>query len=289
MTKRLSFLTAALACVILRTALAQEPGLTIPKSVEAGDAFAVSSGGSGNGTLYIVGPDQVLKKRITLGDTLQMPEGTFTNAGHYTAILASDSGTQSTSFDVLPSQKPAKLSFLAEPSRLPVDLSGGITGAVYVFDRYGNLVVDPTPVSFELTTPSGAPEKQSVATKDGAAWTKMSTTAHQGVGSFVARAGDISVTRSVYQVAGDPCQLTMTAQPSRQGLLLQTNPVRDCSGNPVPDGTIITFSESYEGGLSTADVPLKHGIAKVDMPAHPGGVLSVASGVVLGNQIRWGK
>jgi hypothetical protein len=35
------------------------------------------------------------------------------------------------------------------------------------------------------------------------------------------------------------------------------------------------------------DVPLKQGIAKVEMPAHSGATISVASGVVLGNQIRW--
>lgn len=289
MTMRLTFAAAVLGCLAMLPAMAQDAGFTVTKSVEAGTSFSVSSSGSGSGTLYIVGPDQVLKKQVTLGETLQMPAGAMVNAGHYIAILTSASGAQTTSFDVLPAQTPAKISFLAEPSRLPVDLSDGITGAVYVFDRFGNLVVNPTPVAFELSTPSGAPQKNASVTKDGAAWTKMSTTTHQGIGSFVARAGDVSVARSVYQVAGDPCKLSMTVQPSRLGLQLQTNPVRDCGGNPVPDGTIISFSESYDGGLSTADVPLKHGVAKVDLPAHPGGVLSVASGVVLGNQIRWEK
>jgi hypothetical protein len=290
MTMRLFILTAVVACLALPPASAQEEGLTVPKTVQAGSAFAISSSGSGNGTLYIIGPDQVLKKRVNPGETLQLSAGTIVNAGHYLAILASSSGTQSTSFDVVPSPGPAKITFLAEPSRLPVDLSDGISGAVYVFDRFGNLIVKPTPVSFELSPPSSSPQKQSVVTKNGAAWTRMSTTAHQGMGSFVARVENISASRVVYQVAGDPCRLTMTAQPSRNGLLqLQTSPVRDCSGNPVPDGTIVTFSENYNGSLSTADVPLKHGIAKIDLPAHPGAVLTVASGVVLGNQIRWGK
>ena len=40
---------------------------------------------------------------------------------------------------------------------------------------------------------------------------------------------------------------------------------------------------------STVDVPLKRGIAQVEMPAHEGATISVASGVVLGNQIRWEK
>lgn len=286
---KLSKLAAILACVALQPLLAQDAGLTVPKSVEAGSAFSVSASGSGNGTLYIVGFDQVLKKTVQMGEPIDMPAGTLVNAGHYLAILSSASGTQSTSFDVLPSDHPANVSFLAEPSRLPVDLSNGVAGAIYVFDRFRNLIVTPTPVTFQFSTPSGAPETHSVTTKDGAAWTKMSTTAHEGVGDFVAHVGDVSVKRSVHQVAGDPCRLTMNVQPSRLGLQLQTDPVRDCSGNPVPDGTIVTFSESYDGGVSTADVPLKHGIAKAQLPAHRGGVLTVASGVVLGNQIRWEK
>jgi hypothetical protein len=70
---------------------------------------------------------------------------------------------------------------------------------------------------------------------------------------------------------------------------VQTESVRDCSGNAVPDGTIVTFTETYDGGQSTVDVPLKRGIAEVKMPARPGARISVASGVVLGNEIRWEK
>lgn len=286
--KRLFFLVL-IACVGLPAVFAQESGLTVPKSVQAGSAFAISSSGGGSGTLYIVGPGEVLRKRVQLGETVQIHPGILTHAGQYAVILSSPSGTQSAAFDVVPVQQPAKVSFLAEPSRLPVDLTDAITGAVYVFDRFGNVIVTPEPVSFELSAPSAPPQSHSTTTNYGAAWTKMSTTTHQGIGSFVARVGDISVSRSVFQVAGDPCHLTMTVRPSPQGLHLQTDPIRDCSGNPIPDGTVVSFSESFDGGLSTADVPVKHGIAQVNLPAHPGGVLSVASGVVLGNQIRWEK
>jgi hypothetical protein len=65
--------------------------------------------------------------------------------------------------------------------------------------------------------------------------------------------------------------------------------VRDCNGNAVPDGTIVTFTEVYGDGQSTVDVPLKRGIAEVQMADHNGATISVASGVVLGNQIRWEK
>lgn len=289
MTTRLFLALALLAACAVRPAIAQDAGLTVPETVAAGSAFSVSGSGGGSGTLYIIGPDKVLKKRMEAGASVQLPAGTLVHAGHYLAILSSASGAQTAQFDVLPLETPAKVSFLAEPSRLPVDLHDGVTGAVYVFDQFGNLVIKPTPVSFQMSTPSGPAQTDNMVTRHGAAWTKVSTTAHAGQDNFVVHAGKVSALRLVQQVAGDPCQLSMSVRPSRQGLELQTAPVRDCSGNPVPDGTIVSFSESYRGGLSTADVPLKEGIAKVHLPAHPGSVLSVASGVVLGNQIRWGK
>jgi len=70
---------------------------------------------------------------------------------------------------------------------------------------------------------------------------------------------------------------------------VETEPVRDCSGNALPDGTIVTFTETYNGGESTVDVPLKRGIARADMPAHSGAKVSVATGVFIGNEIRVGK
>jgi len=70
---------------------------------------------------------------------------------------------------------------------------------------------------------------------------------------------------------------------------LATDAVRDCNGNAIPDGTIVTFTETYNGSQSTIDEPLKHGIAQVIISAHYGAMFSVASGVVIGNQIRWEK
>ena len=270
--------------------VAQEGSLILPKTVEAGSAFSIQSAGSGKATLYIVGLGQVLKRDVQLGKTISFPVGTVYSAGHYITVLTRESSpAESGSFDVVPAAQPTDLTFLARPSRLSVGLHGGITGAAYVFDAYHNLITAPASVSFELSSPAGAAQTRTVETRNGAAWTEMDSTAQQGMDKFVARVGDVSSTRIVGQVPGDPCALKMSARPSGQQVQLQTEPVRDCSGNAVPDGTIITFTESYDGGQSTVDVPLKRGIAEVKMPARPGARISVASGVVLGNEIRWGK
>jgi hypothetical protein len=81
----------------------------------------------------------------------------------------------------------------------------------------------------------------------------------------------------------------MTAQLIGQQVRLVTDPVRDCSGNAVPDGTLVTFTENYNGAQSTVDEPLKNGVAEVELSAHNGAAFSVASGIVMGNQIRWEK
>jgi hypothetical protein len=282
----LPFLLAGFA-LSMPPAIAQNGEIGLPKAVEAGNPFSIQSSGSGKATLYIVGLGQVLKRDVNLGETISFPAGSLYHAGHYVVVLAGPTGTESGSLDVTAAGKPAELSFLAEPSRLPVGLHDGITGAAYVFDAYRNLIVAPSTVSFELSSPTGAVQKRAATTRDGAAWIAMDSTAQQGKDKFVAEIGGISATRVIGQVAGDPCELKMSAKSSGSEVELETDPVRDCSGNAVPDGTIVTFTESYRDSQSTVDVPLKRGVAKVDMPAHDGATISVASGVVMGNQIRW--
>jgi hypothetical protein len=282
-----SSIVSALAMLAMQGGAYAQDGLHLPDRITAGDAFSIQSTGSGNASLYIVGPDQVLKRDVHLGETAFCAAGSLYNAGHYLVFLTGANSAESGSFDVSAARQPETLSFLARPSRLAVGLQDGITGAVYVFDAYHNLIDTPLQVSFELSNPSGPAQQRTVQTRNGAAWTAMNSTTHQGIDRFEARVGDVSSDRVIEQVPGDPCALKMTAQQAGPQLQLQTAPVRDCSGNAVPDGTIVTFTETYDNSQSTVDVPLKRGIAKVDMPARQGSTISVASGVVLGNQIRW--
>ncbi|MES2219401.1 MAG: hypothetical protein V4587_00355, partial [Acidobacteriota bacterium] len=230
---------------------------------------------------------QVLRRNVQLGQAAEFPAGSLYNAGHYLAILVAGSYTDKGWFDVVPASKPANLSFLARPSRLSIGLHNGISGTLYIFDVYHNLILKPTPVSFKLSIPSAAVQQHTVTSNQGEATTEMDSGTKEGFAKFEAQVDGISSTRVVEQVPGSPCGLKMTATPAGDKIQLQTNPVRDCSGNAVPDGTIVTFTENYNGTQSTADVPLKHGVAQVELPAHPGATLTVASGVALGNEIHW--
>lgn len=287
MIRRPAILWSAILVGGILVAQAQSGNLTFPASVTAGSAFSIATNGSGRGMLYIVGLGQVIKRDVQLGEATFIAAGSLHNAGQYLVVLAGSGATQTLPLEVKPAAEPADLSFLARPSRLPVGLHDGITGAVYIFDPYKNLMTSPVPVNFELSGPSGTTQTRTVVTHEGAAWTEMDSTTHQGNDKFIAHIGNVASTRVIGQVPGDPCGLQMTASPAGSEVKLETAPVRDCSGNAVPDGTIVTFTEAFGGSQSTVDVPIKRGIAAVAMPAHPGAVISVASGVVMGNQIRW--
>jgi len=284
-TARIPTLCVALALGI--PALAQSTALNIPGPIDAGSSFSIRCGGSGKGTLYIVGPGQLIKRDVDLGESVYFPAGTLYNAGHYTVWLAASGSSDAGSLDVAPASKPSDLTFIAKPSRLQVSLHDGITGTAYAFDVYGNLITKPTPVSFELSNPGAGTQTRTVETRNGAASTEVDSSPHEGKAEFVARIGDVVSKRVVFQVPGDPCSLKVSAKPAGDKVKLVTEPVRDCSGNAVPDGTIVTFTELDNDTKSTVDVPLKKGVASVEMPAHRGATISVASGVVLGNQIRW--
>jgi hypothetical protein len=294
MKGRFSFSMSGLALgglllAVMPLALAQTGSLRLPKTVEAGSAFSIEGTGSGEAVLYIVGPAQVLRRKIRLGETTFFAAGDLHNAGHYLAVLVSGSSTENGAFDVTAAQQPSTLSFLAKPSRVAVDSHDGISGVVYVFDTFQNLILAPTQVSFQLSGAAGTAQTRTALTRNGVAWTKMNSAAKEGSGQFAAKVGSVTAKRIIQQVPGDPCDLRISARPSGQRLAVQTDPVRDCSGNVVPDGTIVTFTETYNSGESTVDAPLKRGVARAEMPAYNGARISVATGVVLGNEIRWGR
>jgi hypothetical protein len=286
---RLWCLVGSLAFATLPQAHAQSVSMSLPKQVKAGSAFSIQTSGSGKAVLYIVGFGQVLRRELQLGDTASFAAGDIHNAGHYVAALVGQSSTDNGAFDVLPASQAANLSFLAKPSRLPVSLHDGISGAVYVFDTYQNLITAPAPVSFQLSGASGISQTRTSETRDGRAWIQMDSAAKEGAAHFTVHVGDSSSTRIIQQVPGDPCALRMSARPSGHKIELQTDPLRDCSGNAVPDGTVVTFTEAYDGKQTTVDVPLKRGIAQAELPAYNGAKISAATGVVLGNEIHWGR
>lgn len=289
MKLRDSLSVGAMIVAAITPTYAQTAHMILPKRAEAGKPFVIQTTGTGKAVIYIVGFGQAMRQEVQLGEAMSVAAGVLHNAAHYQAVLVTGSANETEDFDVAPAGQVANVSFLAKPSRLPVGLRDGISGAVYVFDAYQNLIMTPTPVSFELSGGAGVSQTRTAVTRNGYAWTQMDSAPKEGAAQFAARVGDISSTRVIQEVPGDPCGLRVSARPSGQKIELQTDPLKDCTGNSVPDGTIVTFTEAYGNTQTTVDVPLKRGIAQTELPAYNGAKISAAAGVVMGNEIRWGK
>jgi hypothetical protein len=262
------------------TDAANAADVSTPQNAVAGSEMSLPTSGSGSATLYVFGPGTAMKKNVQLGNPVPL---SLKRAGRYTAIVNGEAVT----FNVTPAP-PAEVAFLARPSRVPADRKDVIAGTVFIFDANRNLVISPTPVKFDLTVAGGQSQSRSVQSKNGIAYIKLDSGRKAGAAQFIASVGDTSVRRVVEETASDPCNLRIHAQTDKNGVTLETDPVKDCAGNPVPDGTIVTFTATGPQGRSTVDARIKKGVAKAELPPLQNATVSVAAGVVVGNEIHVG-
>jgi hypothetical protein len=282
--KRTSIYGILCACLLLvGSAIAAE--ITVPDHAIAGSKLSLASAGSGEATLVLVGPGHIVSKKIQLGTPIEIAGEDVADAGRYLAILRTSGGEIAKSFYVSPAT-PARLSFVAHPSRAPVAQKDSITGAVYAFDAYDNLVLQPLQLSFKLSQSQNVLMERKAASQNGVASVSLDAPRHEGALQFQASAGDVQTTRIVRVVADEPCTLSIHAIQRGNGVQVETDPVKDCSGNLVPDGTLVTFTEYDGAGRSTVDAAVKKGIARANLPANGDMRISAASGVALGNELR---
>jgi len=282
---RLNLIIGVLVCFAAVSFAAE---VRMPDKPIAGQSIAIGTSGSGDATLYVIGPGSAVKRQVKLGEDIQLKGEELRHAGYYQIAIKGSVSDIAKEMYVSPAA-PEKINFLARPSRVPVGQPKVIAGTAFVFDQYENLATAPTPVSFELSVPGAASKVERATTKNGVAYLQTGSGTKAGPGQFVVKVGDNSVRRIVEETASEPCNLRFAVHKEKDGLIAQTDPIRDCSGNAVPDGTIVTFISAEPGkGRSTVDARVKKGIARAVLPPVPGATISVASGVVLGNEVRWG-
>ena len=282
--RRTQLICAGAILCLAELGVAQE--LRVPASVTAGQETTISTTGSGKATFYLLGPGVSNKSDVTLGEEIHLRSQDVRSAGDYLAILCGDT-CRSSSFYVTAAQ-PSGLTFLVHPSRVPAGMGEAVSGVALPFDQFHNLILDPVMVNFQLTAGNASLLSRAVRTQNGVAWFRTSSGKSAGKLQVVATLGTVSASRAVQQVAADPCNLRIKGQRTPKGIVVETEPVRDCSGNPVPDGTIVTFSAAGADGRSTVDAPIKQGVARAQIEASGPQVISVASGVVMGNELRVG-
>ena len=277
------FAASALLCVLSLAASALE--IHAPATVAAGQQFTISLGGSGSAAFYLVGPDHILRRNVDLGSNVQIDSSDVQTAGRYKIILCADSCT-SAAFDVTAAQ-PATLSFFLHPSRVPISSPDSINGFAFVFDKFSNLVWTPVAVDFQVKAAGGAAIVRKTSAHNGVAWLTMGSTPRGGPVKVTAEIGESKEARVVQQVAAEACGLRIktSASENRDLVTIETDPVLDCSGNPLPDGTIVSFTKVDGAGRSTVDVPIKKDVARTQFKLAGSARVSIACGVVLGNEL----
>jgi hypothetical protein len=281
--RKVIFVSLVIAVCWFAADCARAAELNLPKEAVAGQPLTI--GTSGSGTLYLVGPGEVIKREFKSG-SVEIKGEELRSAGRWIAAVHGDAN-QSQVFWVKPG-KPGNLNFLARPSRVPVSRPDVISGVTFIFDQYQNLVLEPTPVDFNLSV-AGVGSSKKVTSRDGIAWTNSPSAPKAGAAQFVASVGDTQVRRVVQQVAADPCNLRIhVTGKAGNRVVVETDPIRDCSGNAVPDGTIVSFMQTDSSGRSTVDARIKKGIARAELPSAESATITVAAGVVLGNELHVG-
>ncbi|HVN21596.1 MAG TPA: hypothetical protein VMU05_22610 [Dongiaceae bacterium] len=282
---RLLGATAALLCLsFAEFANAQEVTLRPPDGVVAGSTASIGTTGSGSATFYLSGPSIALKRTVQLGQEIALAADELQSAGRYVAVVCAGN-CSSVGFFVSPS-KPARLAFVVHPSRAPVGRPDLISGVAVSFDEFHNLVLTPQTVHFEWAAKNSPAASHAMQTRDGIAWFRANSGKSAGALHISASVSDLVTRRVVQEVASEPCTLRIKGQRTSKGILVETEPVRDCSGNPVPDGTIVTFTARNGNDISFVDAPVKQDIARATLIAKGPVVVSAASGVATGNELR---
>ncbi len=268
---------------VVASALASE--IHAPAQTSAGSEISISTSGSGDATFYLIGPASATKKKVQAGSDIGVEGDELDNSGRYIAILCASDGCTSTSFFVNPAAA-NRLGLLVHPSRVPTGKANGISTVAFVFDNFHNLVLKPQPIKFSITPKGGKEVSASRESQNGVAWVRISSANKEGATKIGAEIGHADEVRVVQQVAADACNLRIRASRAKENYLVETDPVRDCSGNSVPDGTVVSFTKTDSAGKTTVDVPIKRGVAKVEMPVQGQARITVASGVVTGNELE---
>jgi hypothetical protein len=256
-----------------------------PAQTGAGAAITILTSGSGEATFYLVGPASASKQKVQAGSEISIDGDQLDNAGRYVAILCASDGCTSTSFFVNPGAA-NRLGMLVHPSRVPVGKANGISTVAFVFDNFHNLVVKPQPVKFSILPKDGKSVSVSRDSENGVAWVRISSASKEGPTKIGAEIGHADEVRVVQQIAAEACNLSIKSIREKNAFIVETDPVRDCAGNSVPDGTVVSFTKMDSSGKTTVDVPIKRGIAKVQMPIEGRARITVASGVVTGNELE---
>ena len=125
---------------------------------------------------------------------------------------------------------------------------------VVPFDDYGNPVAEGTPLTLRILHPGDVLEQQTLTVTNLLAWGWVSSRTRAGRAVVSASVGDAHGPDATYdEVPTWPAPFDLSASPlnlpadGRQLLTLRTDLIRDRFGNPMIDGTLVTFVVEVAG------------------------------------------
>jgi len=142
---------------------------------------------------------------------------------------------------------PASVGLAVDPAALPVGGTALLTATVR--DCAANPVADGTPVTFTLSAPLGTVTPNPASTTGGVATAVFTAGTTPGTAVLTATADGVSAAVRITVTAGAPHTLTLTVHPTTlvadgASTAAITATVTDAYGNPVADGTPVTFTLS---------------------------------------------
>jgi len=191
-------------------------------------ATATTSGGTGTALVPFISEQNVI--------------GTATIVANVAAVA------QSLQIALTGAGAPARIILSADSTTISIAGTTGISAQV--LDADGNNVADGTAVNF-ATNVAGTGVTPVVTTTNGVATAIFSAGTKSGVATITATANSASAAISITIQAGDPGSLEfVSADPTLIGVRGSALPqkstitfrVRDQNGNPVDDGTLVTFT-----------------------------------------------
>jgi len=166
----------------------------------------------------------------------------------------------------LQSGEPSSMTLQAAPATV-TSVTGTSTITATVKDAAGSPVADGTAVSFSSTY--GTLSSTSATTTSGIATTTLTFSAGDSTSTVTATSGSVSGTVVVtYSVTSVSSSMTLQAAPTTvtaaTGSSTITATVKDADGNPVADGTAVTFSTTF-GTLDSSYETTVNGIVTTEL------------------------
>jgi hypothetical protein len=229
--------------------LAGEPAPIVVERADAPSGLAVTLAAQGSyGLRVYMSAFEAGVARFTL------PGEDLRQSGVVALIARAGAARGQGSLEIRPGAPADPITPLVGPRSIAADGEHQTMAVAVPFDDYGNPVADGTPVEFRALHPGERLERRSVPTAHLVAWRWIASGTRAGRATVTVAAGQAHGPDATFEEVPDwPVAFGLSASPAdvpadgRQFVTLRTEGIRDRFGNPMLDGTLVTFVAEVPG------------------------------------------